>query len=48
MLALDLGEPPLVAEQGEQGAVVAAGQHLHRALAGQRAGAVGVGPPGHE
>ena len=47
VLALDLGEPPLVAEQGEQGAVVTAGQHLHRALPGQRAGAVGVDAPGH-
>ncbi len=43
MLALDLGQPPLVAEQGEQGTIVAAGQHLHRALAGPRAGAGGGG-----
>src|SRR5258707_1226036 len=28
MLALDLGEPPLVTEQGKQRSVVAAGQHL--------------------
>ena len=46
MFALDLAEPPLVAEQREQGAVVAAGQHLDPALPGQRAGAFGVGAPG--
>src|SRR5580692_9180077 len=46
VLALYLAEPPLVAEQREQGAVVAAGQHLRSALPGQDPGALGVGAPG--
>ena len=40
MLPLHLGEPPLVAEQGEQGAVVAPGQHLDRALTRRHDGAL--------
>src|SRR6201999_4001401 len=40
---LPRGEPPLVAEQGEQGAVVAPGQHLARALTRQRPGSVRIG-----
>ena len=46
VLPLQLGQPPLVAEQREQGAVVTASQHLGGALPGQRPGALGVGPPG--
>ena len=46
MLPLHLAEPPLVAEQREQGAVVAAGQHLGAAEPRELPGAVGVGPPG--
>src|SRR5580704_2791614 len=46
VLALDLAEPPLVAEQAEDGAVVPAGQYLYSTLPGQGANAVGVGAPG--
>ena len=46
MLPPQLAEPPFIAEQRQQGAIVAPGQHLGGALPGQGPRSVGVGPPG--